>query len=107
MEPLAQPTETVHTAGTSRTRGGVNRWQCVECENGALMEEIGARPPWFARISMKTLATIHTELDETAFAKAWEQGMTMTADEAVALALDSLAEGGVRPDGRRSPAGQK
>lgn len=57
----------------------------------ALMEEIGARPPWFARISRKTLAVIHTELDDTAFAKAWEQGLTMTADEAVALALDSLA----------------
>jgi hypothetical protein len=55
------------------------------------MEEIGAGPPWFARIRRKTLAVIHTELDDTAFAKAWEQGLTMTADEAVALALDSLA----------------
>jgi predicted ATPase len=56
-----------------------------------LMEEIGARPPWFARISRKTLAVIHTQLDDAAFAKAWEQGLTMTADQAVALALDSLA----------------
>jgi hypothetical protein len=60
----------------------------------ALMEEMGARPPWFARISRKTLAVIHTQLDDAAFAKAWEQGLTMTAEEAVALALDSLAAAG-------------
>ena len=35
-----------------------------------LMEEIGAGPPWFARISTKTLAVIRTQLDETAFAEA-------------------------------------
>ena len=58
------------------------------------MEEIGARPPWFARISRKTLAVIHAQLDDAAFAEAWEQGLTMTADEAVALALDSLAAAG-------------
>jgi predicted ATPase len=60
----------------------------------ALMEEIGARPPWFARISRKTLAAIHRQLDDAAFAKAWEQGLGMPADEAVALALDSLAAAG-------------
>jgi hypothetical protein len=60
----------------------------------ALMEEIGAGPPWFARISGKTLAVIHDQLDDAAFAEAWEQGLTMTADEAVALALDSLAAAG-------------
>ena len=60
----------------------------------ALMEEIGAGPPWFGRISRKTLAVIHTQLDDAAFAKAWENGLGMTADEAVALALDSLAAAG-------------
>ena len=60
----------------------------------ALMEEIGARPPWFARISRNTLTAIHTQLDDAAFAKAWEQGLRMTAEEAVALALDSLAAAG-------------
>ena len=56
----------------------------------ALMEEIGARPPWFAGISSKTLAAVHTQLDDAAFAEVWERGRTLTADEAVALALDSL-----------------
>jgi hypothetical protein len=37
------------------------------------MEEIGARPPWFARISTKTLAIIHAQLDDAAFAEAWRR----------------------------------
>jgi hypothetical protein len=57
----------------------------------ALMEEIGARPPGFARISRKTLAAIHTQLDDAAFAEAWEQGRALNADEAVALALETLS----------------
>jgi len=64
--------------------------QVLSCST-ALMEEIGAKPPWFARISRKTLVLIHTQLDDTAFADAWEQGLGMTAEGAVALALDSLA----------------
>jgi len=62
------------------------------------MEEIGAKPPWFARISRKTLAVIHSQLNDVAFANAWEQGLKMTADEAVALALDSLATAGASAD---------
>lgn len=64
----------------------------------SLMDEIGAKPPWFARISRKTLAVIHTQLDDAAFAQAWERGLTMTADEAVALALDSLAAAAPQPN---------
>ena len=56
----------------------------------ALMEEIGARPPWLARINEKTLTAIRTQLDEDPLAEAWEQGLALTADEAVALALDTL-----------------
>jgi hypothetical protein len=55
-----------------------------------LLEEIGARPPWLTRITDEALSAIRTELDEAAFAVAWEQGRTLTADEAVALALESL-----------------
>jgi predicted ATPase/DNA-binding SARP family transcriptional activator len=47
--------------------------QVLSC-SAALMEEIGAQPPWFAKISRKTLAVIHAQLDDAAFAKAWEQG---------------------------------
>jgi predicted ATPase/DNA-binding SARP family transcriptional activator len=67
----------------------------------ALMQEIGASPPWFARIREKTLAVLHTQLDEAAFGQSWEEGLTMTADEAVALALDSLAPAGAIVDKQR------
>jgi ATP/maltotriose-dependent transcriptional regulator MalT len=57
----------------------------------ALMEEIGARPPWFAKLSSESLAIVQSQLDADAFGAAWEQGRALTADEAVALALDSFA----------------
>ena len=58
---------------------------CSETLHG----EIGANPPWVARMHEETLTTIRTQLDEVAFAEAWEQGRALTADEAVALALES------------------
>jgi hypothetical protein len=45
---------------------------------------------WLEKINNETLAVIHTQLDEAAFAAAWEQGRALTLDEAVALALDSV-----------------
>jgi hypothetical protein len=38
----------------------------------------------------ETLAAIRTRLDNAALAEVWEQGRALTADEAVALALDSV-----------------
>jgi tetratricopeptide (TPR) repeat protein len=55
-----------------------------------LREELGIRPVWLEKINNETLAVIHTQLDEAAFAAAWEQGRALTLDEAVALALDSV-----------------
>jgi tetratricopeptide (TPR) repeat protein len=58
----------------------------------ALREEIGeSREAWVVDMDKKTLALIHAELDDTAFAEAWERGRTLTIDEAVALALESEA----------------
>jgi len=55
----------------------------------ALREEIGARAlRTDAERDGKTLSAIRTLLDEAAFDEAWEQGRALTADEAVALALD-------------------
>ncbi len=56
----------------------------------ALCEEIGINVPWVARMNEETLVAIRTQLDEAAVAQAWEQGRALTADAAVALALDSL-----------------
>jgi predicted ATPase len=56
----------------------------------ALGEETGGGEVWVTRMKEETLATIRTQLDDASFAEAWEQGRALTADEAVALALDSL-----------------
>jgi predicted ATPase/class 3 adenylate cyclase len=56
----------------------------------ALREEIGGGEPWVARMNEETLATIRAQLDEAAFADAWEQGRSLTMDEAVSLALREL-----------------
>jgi predicted ATPase len=53
-----------------------------------LREEIGLRGPTTDRMNENTLSSIRAQLDEAAFTEAWEQGLTLTADEAVALALD-------------------
>ncbi len=56
-----------------------------------LYEEMGASPMgWLRRANDQALILIHAGLDESAFAEAWERGRKLTADEAVALALESL-----------------
>ena len=50
---------------------------------------VGAEP-WVAEMNEMTLNTIRTQLDEAAFAEAWEQGRALTVDEAVALALGEV-----------------
>jgi ATP/maltotriose-dependent transcriptional regulator MalT len=55
----------------------------------ALIEEIGgAFESWVVDWNKSIIASIRTQLDEAAFAEAWEKGRTLTPDEAVALALD-------------------
>jgi hypothetical protein len=56
-----------------------------------LTQEIGlVVEPWVAEMNEMTLNTVNARLDEAPFAKAWEQARKLTADEAVAVALDSL-----------------
>ena len=56
----------------------------------AQREQIGVSQAWIAAMNEETLAAIHTQLDGASFAEAWEQGLALTVDEAVALTLDSL-----------------
>lgn len=70
----------------------------------AMTEDIGGGEAWVRRMNEETLATIREQFDETALAEAWEQGRTLTLDEAAALALESLNEvapANVEPDGKR------
>jgi ATP/maltotriose-dependent transcriptional regulator MalT len=54
-------------------------------------EVIGARREVLGELNEKSLANVRTQLDDAAFAAAWEQGRTLTLDEAVALAIDSAS----------------
>jgi tetratricopeptide (TPR) repeat protein len=56
----------------------------------AMLGEIGAMPYYIARIRDQTLGALRSQLDEAALAAASEEGQTLTADEAVALALEDL-----------------
>ena len=59
----------------------------------SLREEIGAgAPPYLVRTNEEALAAIRAQLDEGAFAEAWEQGRALTVDEALALALEELPD---------------
>jgi tetratricopeptide (TPR) repeat protein len=58
--------------------------------SSALLEELGAMPPHVAKIRDQTLAAVRPQLDAAVFAAEWAEGQTLTADEAAALALDSL-----------------
>jgi predicted ATPase/DNA-binding SARP family transcriptional activator len=55
----------------------------------ALREETGAAD--YASVTKKALTAIRHQLDESAFAEAWEQGRALTADDAAALALETLS----------------
>jgi hypothetical protein len=56
----------------------------------ALREEVGAGlESWAVEMNERTLTAIRTQLDEAAFAEAWNQGRALTVDEAAALAVES------------------
>ncbi|MBA3244733.1 MAG: hypothetical protein H0T61_06095, partial [Actinobacteria bacterium] len=65
----------------------------LSCFEG-LRERIGVSEAWVARMNEETLAEIRRQLDEPAFAEAWERGRELTVHEAVELALEELAQPG-------------
>jgi non-specific serine/threonine protein kinase len=80
-ESLSRFAEAVAVAGQPETAA----WLVSSAE--ALREEVGGGVPWLAEANDETLTTIRAQLDEAAFAEAWEQGQKLTVDEAVAFAL--------------------
>jgi hypothetical protein len=55
-----------------------------------LSEDIGGSWPWVTRMRDETLAIIQSKLDPAEFEIAWQEGSRLTADKAVAVALDAL-----------------
>jgi predicted ATPase/class 3 adenylate cyclase len=72
----------VLTAG-GRTELAARLLACSE----ALCEELEASVPWVTRMFEDLRKRLGAELNEDAFDRAWAEGRTLTADEAVALAL--------------------
>ncbi|MCJ7711837.1 MAG: hypothetical protein MUQ32_13520, partial [Chloroflexi bacterium] len=57
----------------------------------AIRDEIGAGVPRFlGRVNEEALTAIRAQLDDAAFAEAWEEGQALAADDAIALALGEL-----------------
>ena len=56
----------------------------------ALIEEIGATEPWVVGQNEQIRVMTSEQLGDAAFAEAFEQGRTLTADEAIALARAEL-----------------
>jgi predicted ATPase/class 3 adenylate cyclase len=57
----------------------------------ALREEIGyALESWMTTETEEALAAVRAQLDQGAFAEAWEAGTKLSLDEAIALALESV-----------------
>lgn len=54
----------------------------------AAIGRLGSTRDWAAKDDAATLTRVRTQLDDTAFAAAWEQGRNMSVEEAVALALE-------------------
>ena len=76
-------------AVTGRGQASVELVSSVE----ALHAEKGAAiPSYLAGDNDKAVTMVRAELDEAAFAEAWERGRMLTLDEAVALALEELAD---------------
>jgi tetratricopeptide (TPR) repeat protein len=82
--------------GAARTIAAMGRpaeaARLISCYE-AMSEEIGGRYLWVTRINDETLPLIHSQLGAADFAEAWDQGRRLTADEAVALALEGLTDG--------------
>ena len=68
----------------------------------AQLKDMGADPAWRRDEHERDVARLQGQLGEDSFAEAWERGRKLMADEAVALALDSLGAAGAIA-GPRSP----
>jgi predicted ATPase/class 3 adenylate cyclase len=91
-ERIETATGLCHAASILAVRGRTDvATRLISCFE-AISEEIGGSYLWVTRMNEGTLLIIRGQLDATAFDIAWQQGSKLTADEAIALALDALDE---------------
>ncbi len=90
-DPLQTAFDVFRFSALLAAQGRVVTATQVYASTDALCEELGVSlRSWDPVFIDEMLATIHAQLDAAAFDEAWEHGRTLTADEAVTLALDSL-----------------
>ena len=53
-----------------------------------LGSQIGIGINWIIEANDRALGAVRAQLDDSAFAAAWERGQSLTIDEAVALAVE-------------------
>jgi predicted ATPase len=88
--PLSIAQDLSAFAGALAVEGRAGMAARLLSSSEALHKEFGVRMrSYLRRRNEETLTTIRSQLDDRAFAEAWEQGQALTLDEAVALALDS------------------
>ena len=88
-DPIAIAENLGRVASTFAVAGMAGTAALLLSSSEALREQIGSSSvPSVAKMNEETLTAIHMQLDEAAFAEAWERGRTLTLDEAVAVALD-------------------
>jgi hypothetical protein len=57
------------------------------------LAKIGGAPRWRAREDDETAELARRDLDDAAFARAWEEGSALAPDEAFDAAIDALSGG--------------
>ena len=91
-DPVQSALDVLRFAALIATQGRAESAARVMSSSDALAKEIGYDlRGWDPEFFEATLTTIRDQLDEATFAEAWEEGRTLTADEAVALALSPEA----------------
>jgi class 3 adenylate cyclase len=83
---LEGPIAIVRLASVVAAQGRAQEAAEMLASADALSVEIGADPQWAVRVKKETRARARDQLGEVAFAEAWERGLRLTADEAVARA---------------------
>jgi tetratricopeptide (TPR) repeat protein len=78
----------------ARQQDNPQRAACLLAAAEAVREGVGTSEMGIQRIEVeykKTIAWLHSELDETAYDQSWSEGCSMTLDQAVAYALETAA----------------
>jgi non-specific serine/threonine protein kinase len=92
-DPSEVATDLVYFARSLAMAEGARAAAQVLSRSELLREELGITyPAWILRMQEDAMSRTRAQLTGAAFAEAWEQGRKLTADEAVALALDAAAE---------------